>query len=237
MNGSPLEQKPTPPYVSATTFLGFLEKLKSGLPTHIDRSLMNGYSGGVASQIMVALRFFGLIDGAGETKPQLTKLVAADSEARPAVLRDMILQSYPFMAAGFDLGTATTSTLESKIREMGVSGDTVKKCLGFLVSLAKEAGITVGPHVKFGRSGAKPNVKPKNRKKPVATAPLTPQSHPAAVQIAASTAPATAHQDIYAVAMEKLPQFDPTWSPEAQKSWLGALEILLKAKQEADDKG
>src|ERR1051326_982889 len=99
-------------YHFCKTFFNFIDRLKQGLPSHVDRSLMNGYSGTVMSQLTHSLRALKLIGNNGETLPLLQDLVTAEDAKRADVIEKMLTNAYPFLARGFDLSNATTGTLD-----------------------------------------------------------------------------------------------------------------------------
>ena len=65
-----------PPYVSYRTFRNFLELLKEGLPSRIDRSVWGPrYSGTTGQQLMTALKSLRLITDNGVPTQKLEELV------------------------------------------------------------------------------------------------------------------------------------------------------------------
>ena len=53
----------TPPYVAFKTFKSFIKMLSAnGVPSEIDKSMMDGMSGSTQSQLSATLRFLGLVD-------------------------------------------------------------------------------------------------------------------------------------------------------------------------------
>src|SRR5688572_11426146 len=71
-------KKPIPPYVAYKTFINFVNGLKAaGIPNRIDKSIIR-LSGAAQSQLIYALRFFGLIEADGKPKEPLTRLVNSE---------------------------------------------------------------------------------------------------------------------------------------------------------------
>ena len=68
-----------PPYVSYKALMKFIETLRRGIPSQIDRSLMRNLSGTMQTQMLTALRFLKLIDQQGHPEPILSRLVSADA--------------------------------------------------------------------------------------------------------------------------------------------------------------
>lgn len=209
-----------PPYVSLTTFQNFWEGLRQGIPVRIDKSMMTNMSGSYQSQLMIALRFLRLISEDGTPTELLSKLVNADEKSRPGILREMVVDAYPFMADGFDLSTATTGTLEKEFTDLGVSGDTRRKSMAFFVSMARDAGYKVSVHVKGSTAGR--NTAPRNRR----TKKTTPESK---VKQTLPDEPQTMTQLLLA----KFPDFDPAWDAELQKKWFDSYaELMERSKNE-----
>ena len=85
-----------PIYVSYLTFGNFLDWLKemTVVPSQIDRSLWSAkFNGSNGSQLMVGLRFLGLLEGERPT-PTLEPLAMADDEARKVLLTAVLEQAY-----------------------------------------------------------------------------------------------------------------------------------------------
>lgn len=150
----------TPPYLAYRTFINYVDGMRdTGVPSRIDRSLLRSMSGTAQSQLLGALAFFGLIDdpNVGTPQPGLGKLVKAEGEVRQRLLRELAVAGYPYLFSDeVDLGNATPRQVEEVLRdEAGISGDTIRKCFVFFVTMAKEAGVTlssflVGTRAKNG---------------------------------------------------------------------------------------
>ncbi|RYG35117.1 hypothetical protein EON81_13665 [bacterium] len=220
---------PSPPYVSAKTLFNFAEKLKQGVPSHIDRSLMNGLSGAAVSQLTLAMKFLKLIGSSGEATDLLRDFVNADSSARPAIIKQMILDSYPFMKEGFDLDRATTMTLEQKFREMGVSGDTLRKCMAFLLALAREAKMPVSAHIKsLSHAPSKAKIRIKKKATVViggsANSDITDEDD-------TEDPPSNEGGATWAeLLLAKFPELDPTWDAQVQAKWFESYAKLMEMR-------
>src|SRR5271157_2200807 len=69
--------KATPaPYLPFLTFKGAIEALEQGVPKKIDRTIWRSQSGIAQTQILMALRFFDLVDDEDHPKELLYELVA-----------------------------------------------------------------------------------------------------------------------------------------------------------------
>jgi hypothetical protein len=106
-------------------------------------------SGSVQSAVTSSLEFLALTDSKGIPSKELHQLVESEEKDRPAILRSVLINSYPFLFSGpLDLKRATTKQVEEAFRAQGVSGSTIVKCIAFFLAASKEAGVQVSPHVK-----------------------------------------------------------------------------------------
>jgi len=136
-----------PPYITFTSLLHFIDSLKRGIPGQIDRSLMKTMSGSMQAQMMSALKYLHMVDANGNVQDTLTRLVNSEGVERTSTLQEVLKTSYPFLFNGFDLTRATSSQFRQKFTEIGATGDSVRKCISFFLSAAKEAEIDVSPYI------------------------------------------------------------------------------------------
>src|SRR5260370_25877448 len=87
----------TPPYISYRTFSGFIERLRAGMHSRVDRSVMSSLSGSNQSQLMAALRYMELISPNGLPTEQLSKLVNSEDAKFQRAMREILFLSYPFL--------------------------------------------------------------------------------------------------------------------------------------------
>src|SRR5260370_23357746 len=145
----------TPPYISYRTFSGFSERLGTGMPSRVDRSVMSSLSGSNQSQLMAALRYLGLISPNGLPTEKLSMLMNSEDAKFQRGMREVLLSSYPFLFKGFDLQKATFDELRGKFAGAGLSAALVRKCVAFFLPAAKHAGLQVPPFVPV-----RPRLKP-----------------------------------------------------------------------------
>jgi hypothetical protein len=141
------ERGAAPPYVSFTTFLSLLDRLKEGgIPQRIDRSYWGGFlAGGYGAQVMTALRYLDLLKDNNEPTPKLDDLVNGE---RKAVLATLLRERYAPIFSAVDLARVTPGHLDEEFRKSyGISGQTARKVVGFFVQAAQYAGIEVSKHV------------------------------------------------------------------------------------------
>src|SRR5215216_5318179 len=87
---APVEEKIFPPYLPYKTFDTFIDSLRQGMPSRIDRSLMRSMSGGQQSSLIKALWFLGLVKDTGAPTSPLTRLVLSEGPERREALRDIL---------------------------------------------------------------------------------------------------------------------------------------------------
>jgi Family of unknown function (DUF5343) len=229
-------RQPTPPYIPYKTFKNFLAGLKPGIPSRIDRSVMNTYSGATQSQITQALRYFGMIDAAGHPTDKLGQMVHSDGAERQKQLKALATTGYPMIFSNdkFDISKATTAQLAEQFAKMA-SGETVRKCINFLLPLLKEAGVTVSPHIKGApkRTNGTKTKKPK----PAGAAPAAPAAATTATGVGnaagTSTATATPVMGWKELLLSKFPSFDPGWPDEVKAKWFESFEKLMQSDKGA----
>src|SRR3990172_133726 len=142
-------RKPVPPYVAYKSFKNFVDGLRGhGLPGRIDRSVMGSLSGATQTNILHALRYLKLTADDGKPTEKLTNLVKAQGEEKQKYYNGIVKESYVFLfSENFDLKTATSRQLDERFEGLGISGDTIRKCVAFFISISK------GGEQEFQHSG------------------------------------------------------------------------------------
>jgi len=166
-------ERPVPPYVPWKTFETYLDGLKAfgpTLPNVIDRDSMRNFSGATQSWLLSGLRSLNMIDDEGVPKARLKQIAHATTDERKPMLRQLIEAEYQFLK-GISLQGATPKQIESAFETTGATGDTVRKCIGFFVGMAKAADLPLSPMIMKVRRRPTKNGGG-TRKKPEAT-PIT----------------------------------------------------------------
>jgi hypothetical protein len=215
-----------PPYAPYRSFRNYIDSLKQGIPSQIDRSVMRNMSGALQSQLSSALRYLGLVSANGQPTDRLSRIVHSEGNERATATRDIAVAAYPFLFQGFDLKTATPKMLSDKFASMNASGGTIGKCVAFFISMAKDAEIPLAPHLivmRGNRTGkprrfrAEPQVPPSANGEP----PLTPaemSSMPWAQML-----------------LSKFPSFDPSWPDEVKTKWFDGFHRLMRQGPEVKE--
>jgi len=206
----PLDGPGVPPYLSFKTFSGFIERMRKGLPNRVDRSIMSSLSGSNQSQLLAALRYLQLISPKGVPTEKLSSLVESEGIKFRRALREILIASYPFLFKGFDLQRATIDQLIKQFANAGGSGDTVRKCVSFFLAAARQAELQVSPFM-LNRIRTRRRANAGSRVSRDEDSP--------------ARAGFPSWQEL---ALSKLPEFDPTWSPEIKRKWFDAFERLIK---------
>ena len=143
------------------------------MPSRIDRSILSHKSGSVQSQLLLAFHFFGLINRSGRPTENLKDLISGANHTRRIRFKDLIKKSYRFVfQSDFDIQTATSDQIEKRFRQTGASGETVRRCIAFFMSAARESNIQVSPYIKPHRGKHLSNRKNTTQAKSASEKPL-----------------------------------------------------------------
>ena len=207
-----------PPYVSFKTFQTFLEFLSQGMPYRIDRSVwLNKFSGSNGTQLMTAIKFFQLIDNDGIPNHDFDNLVSRDFETQKKTLRNLLFRYYELVFE-LDLTRATKAQLREKFRTFDTKEGVIVKCESFFIQAARFSNIELSPHI-LARRHSKNSLGLSEKKKPNNSA----VSHSNNFE---NTKSNTMNNNMIKVILDKYPDFDPSWSPDVQKSWIESMTKL-----------
>ena len=221
-------KRDAPPYLSFKTFHTFLQSTRAGVPGCVDRSVLRHMSGAQVSQLLVALRFFRLVDQAGHPQPRLEALAAAPDDQQPKILLEYIKDSYTFLFDGsINLQNMTQKQLTSAFEKVA-SGDTIRKAVAFFIRAAKFAGLTISPYVKAER--IKNGVRRKVRAVDVGrTADIADDDDDDEEEPTAGKATSW-----HKLLLDKFPEFDPSWPDEVKAKWFESFGELMKKGEPSD---
>lgn len=149
-------QGPKLPYVSWRSFWTFIEDLRVSehAPQVIDNSIWGpNRSGALRSQLGIALRFLGLLEGERTSTPAFHKLVEDPDPV--LVLKTLIEERFaPVIALGLE--NATLKQVDETLAQMGAGqGDTLRKSRVFFINAAEHAGLPLGPYLKKSATASK----------------------------------------------------------------------------------
>jgi hypothetical protein len=130
-------------YLPFKTFISAIEALEQGLPRKLDRTIWRSQSGIIQSQIMMALRFFGLLSEDDTPTPALQRLVEGKEKRKEHV--GALLHHAYHNIIDHDLTKMTPRMLEDEMGQYNVSGDTRRKAVGFFLRAAKFAELPMHP--------------------------------------------------------------------------------------------
>jgi hypothetical protein len=209
-----------PPYLSFKTFKTFIDSLKVGIPTRIDRTVLNSMSGAVQSQLMAALRYLGLVTSHAVTTEKLASLVHSEGAEYGRMMTAILKEGYPFLfSAEFDLIRATTGQMEEAFRKAGASGETIRKCVAFFLAAAKSASLPVSPHIKTSSVTRAPRIK-----RTATTVNLIDSIDNDLLE------PPPSMTTWSQMLLAKFPSFDPGWPDEVKAKWFESFDRLMKSE-------
>ena len=159
-----IEKERSAPYLPFKTFLSGFDVFEHGLPTKIDRSMWRTQSGVLQGQIVVALRFFGLLDDYDSPKPALERFMAKKDQRKEHI--GVLLQHSYRSILDQDMTKMTPRMLHDAFERFGVSGETRRKAIAFFLQAASYAELPM--HPLLNRHTRTPNVSGRKRKKPSA---------------------------------------------------------------------
>ena len=121
-----------------------------------------------------------------------------------------------------DLTRATRGQFHEAFRRFGAREGVLAKCEAFFIQAARDAGIGLSQYITAGRHGAR---------RP--TAPRAPRSSGQSERTpppSADSASTAVHPGLALAQriLEKYPDFDPSWSPDVQASWLNGMTRLYE---------
>jgi len=218
-------QQAVPPYAPYRSFRNFIDSLKQGIPSRIDRSVMPSMSGALQSQLQATLRYLGLISVTGQPTQSLSVLVNSEGPERSKALHDLLLKAYPFLFTHFDVKTATPRMVDEQFANEGASGGTIDKCVVFFLSAAKEAGIELSPHLKMNRQRIQRRTRI-NRDSGVSL--IAPDGE------SSVNGNEGGEMSWAQMMLSKFPSFDPAWPDEVKTKWFDGFHRLMRMKLEED---
>lgn len=216
-----------PPYVSWKTFDNFLLGLRMNMPGRIDRSVLGGMSGATQSQLISALRFFGMITEHGTPTDKLRDLVKKEGQERKDTLGPLMDDAYRnVFPEDFDYQSGTYAQLSSVFANTGAQGETLRKAIGFYLSAGKAADLMLSPY--FTVRGARgPRKRPAGREARASDWETEDEE-------GEELPPPPPAKTKFEVLMEKFPALDPAWPPEVQAKWFDAFERIQKTADEGE---
>jgi hypothetical protein len=185
LNGAGEKTSPAA-YVPFRTFISAIESLEHGVPKKIDRTIWRTQSGVTQTQIMMAFRFFDLVDTDDRPTGLLHELVN-EKEQRKVAMGTVLAGAYARILAN-DLTKTTPKMLDDEFDLLGVSGDTKRKAVTFFLKAAKFAELPMHPLLAAQVRNTGPRAKNRGSRKisdaGTTTIKVTPNGTPSGVQAA-----------------------------------------------------
>jgi hypothetical protein len=155
----------TPPYIPWKTFTNTLDGLAKSMPNRIDRSAFPGQSGAGQNQLLIAFRFFGLINDEGKPTPTMLALAVTDEAARKNALRKIVEQKYAPLFALNLTKTTPSEFAETMTGVYNVTGDTRLKATRFFLAALEFLDIQVSPLLLRDKTKSLGNGTPTRRRR------------------------------------------------------------------------
>jgi hypothetical protein len=163
----------------------------------------------------------------GAPTEKLEQLVHSGGPQKQEILRNILESGYGFLFKdGIQLDRATASQFRERFEKTGATGDTLRKCMAFFLTAAKTADIGLSPHIKKVPGPRPGSVKSKRIPRPKTVASV-PQSAVQKMSSPQTIMAPTVDTALEKMILEKMPDFNPEWSEEAQKSWLDTISKLI----------
>ena len=207
-----------PPYTAFQSLKGVIATANEHgvLPGRYDRSVLGNFSGAVAGQLLLALRFLELTDERGVPQPSLEKLVEVYGTDKWRRELGAVLKMAYAPIFELNLLTAIPSQFNEKFQATYTGeGDTLRKAITFFLNAAGEAGIPLGQFLTKGKKTRR--VGQRRRTSKTSTSESASGGHDTAAN--SETRPDPSANDMVAQLLAKFPKFDPAWSDDLKAKW------------------
>ena len=146
-------------YAPATTLVNFTNEMAGKpemLPPRIDSSIMRGMSGATQSQLLITLRFLGLVEGEDDsTTEAFSALVTMPEDDRKIWFAEAVRRCYPEAMKLSDEGGTSGQLAELFENLYGYRGSTRDKAIRFYLQLAQYGDLKTSPHFAVPRATPK----------------------------------------------------------------------------------
>jgi hypothetical protein len=139
----PTDERVVAPYLPFKTFLSAFDVFEHGTPHKVDRSLWRNQSGVIQGQIVMALRFFRLIDENDAPHPALDRFIANKDKWKEFI--GVLLHASYQQILDRDLTKMTPKLLSEEMDAYGLTGDTKRKATVFFLQAVRFAELPMHP--------------------------------------------------------------------------------------------
>lgn len=223
-----------PPYSGYNMHLAVLTRLRQhGIPADLRASeLIKGPLGkDTYYQLIRAWRYLGLANDNGEPEDILHQLVNSDGEEYQRLLKGILLSSYRFVfgphVVPINMERATDEELVRRFAEQGISALTVRRCVSFLVRMARDAGLPLSEEL----AGEQDEMNQQSPARRVSNGvPGLDAAQDGTTGASLGSITAQNGSSAGASPMPKLPDlpaFNQEWSIMAQEKWLDLYDRVL----------
>lgn len=147
------------PYVGYSTLVNFIDKKcgENPIPPQIDKTFIDNVAGGVQPMLLGALKTIGFIRDDGGVEPLLEK-AASSPDQRKEILKTWAEGFYADQL-GLAQKNATAQMLTTSFGPSGYTGSTLRKAMGFFLTLVDDVGLPKSPHFKLPKQTPSPRKK------------------------------------------------------------------------------
>jgi hypothetical protein len=216
------KERLAPAYVPWRTLMNYINSLReSGLPSQINRSVMDKTSYSGQAQLLAGMRYLGLIDTLGTPQAILAQWIEADEANQTKIIGKILSDCYKFVFDNLDLARASPAEVDKQFRERGIDGSTAERAVAFFLNAADAAGIILSPHLKkkTRSSGALRRTRsPRKRQRQEGNKPPAEDMR----------------HDFNGGAdpwLAKFPDFNPEWDEKIQQTWFEAFQKLMAIRK------
>jgi hypothetical protein len=220
------ESRPAWPYTSFKTLNNLIQRFEAekAIPPRLDRSILGG-SEGQKTQVLAAMKFLGLVQGANNEVTPLFQQLVEHPKDRQRLIGELLTKHYPEATR---LGTINATAKQLEETFVGLTGDTLRKAVAFYLNAAKFANHKVSKHFKAPSSVGRRTSRKTNGSGAMGIAnganPPSPQPAP----------PPASASDLKTRYIELLMKKAETASDTLDTSLLDRIEKLLGYETQAD---
>ena len=189
---------------------------------------MKNMSGTNQIWTLSCLKYLQLTSEGNRPTDKFKQLVSVDGENRKELIKDIIINAYPFIfsADGFDIKTATEKLLNEQFDSTGVAGDTKKKSVRFFMNAVKHVGIEISPYLDKMKLRSSTPTKNKKAKRTAGTNGNNEKKEKVSQYPPKKEKDTSSNSNFNQSLLDKIPPFNPEWSEESLQKWMDTVKAL-----------
>ncbi|MFC1944180.1 DUF5343 domain-containing protein [Chloroflexota bacterium] len=225
----------SPPYAPWSEMEKVLKRLRGFRPPCVDIAFLQTHRIAPRNEraVINALKFLGIIDADGVPTELLARLKGGDSEYREN-LAAIVKSAYADLFARVDIQDADVQTLRSYFMTQKVGQSVVPKCTRFLIGIAREADMELSLDLNESQPSDRPRaLRQESPQVKIVGRGEQPRRAVRGSHSSNARRGVRDHSTILLEAklklVEKLPNFDSSWQPEA-------IELVFREFQKLADR-